>query len=59
MVDDVRFTTVHMALVRTPMISPTTFFIFVMSIIAGFQGGHQPGQGLLGDISDVSCFSPR
>lgn len=27
--------------ITVPMISPTTFFIFVMSVIGGFQGGFQ------------------
>lgn len=27
--------------ITIPMISPTTFFIFIMSVIGGFQGGFQ------------------
>jgi len=44
-----------------PMLSPTTFFIFIMSVIAGFQGGFDAafvmtGGGPAGATTTVSYY---
>lgn len=47
--------------VTWPMLSPTTFFIFVMSIIGGFQGGFEAayvmtGGGPAGSTTTISFY---